>query len=457
MRGPFHLAAAFLVQVGATALRATTLAGTALGATVLSAQTRTASTDTVRINDLHVAVERNDQRAAQAALLRTQGDLRNQSIMAERLPTIGFSGQAQYLSAVTSLSAPNIPGFSIPQPFNDQYDAYMTARQTLFDPSRRGRAAIEAAQTTEGEATLAATLYRTRLQVNDLFFSVLQADAQSRTLSAAIALLESHRSIAAARVRDGVALPSEELAITAEITRRRQTQETLNAERLAAIHMLASLTGTAIDANTVLSVPDVRSAVTSVRDRLMNERTRPEYQQFAATRQTIEARREALTAQTKPRVSAFGRAGYGRPGINQLSRDFDTYWITGVQVEWSPFRWSGIGTSPDRDRQILKLQQDIVATEEAAFTDGLRRTITRDIELLDQLTRSIAIDDEVIALREQILAESQLRFQEGVITSSQLVDHETELTSARLERDSRRIGVLRLEAQILTTAGYPVR
>lgn len=434
-----------------------------VAATVLSApppvhaQSATPTQDTVTLHSLYVAAERNDSRAVQGSLLRQQDDLRQRSIQGERLPTIAFNGQAQYLSAVTSLAAPSIPGLTIPQPFNDQYDTYVLARQSLFDPSRKGRAAVEAAQSAQSEATVTAALYRTRLQVNDLFFSILQANAQLETLAAALAALEAHRTIAAARVRDGVALPSEELAISAEITRRRQARETLRADRLAAMHTLASLTGLQMTENSVLSTVGVSQAAARATDTLLAERARPEYGQFNATRQTIASRIDALAAVTKPRVSAFGRAGYGRPGLNQLSRDFDAYWIAGVQVEWSPLRWGGIGTSPDRDRQILKLQEDIVASEEAAFTDGLRRSLARDIEVLNQLNKSLLADDEIIALRQQILSESRLRFEEGVITSAQLVDHETDLLNARLERDARHVSIMRLEAQILTTAGIPIQ
>ena len=182
-------------------------------------------------------------------------------------------------------------------------------------------------------------------------------------------------------------------------------------------------------------------------------RDRPEYQQFEAARLVLDRTSNALSAQLKPRVSAFGRVGYGRPGLNPLSDKFDRYWLTGLQLQWSPWNWG----LTNRDREINKLQRDIVTAEEKAFTAGLARAIEQDNATIDRIQTALAQDDEIIALRERISTEAGARYSEAVITSADYVDKLTDVLAARLSRASHRVELAQARAHLLTTLGIEVR
>jgi outer membrane protein TolC len=182
-------------------------------------------------------------------------------------------------------------------------------------------------------------------------------------------------------------------------------------------------------------------------------RVRPEYEQFAATRERLAQQSRLVAAQELPRVSAFGRLGYGRPGLNLLSRDFQTYWVTGVQLHWAPFNW---GTS-DRDREQLALEREIVATNEAAFNRGLTRSVQPTLATIARLDSTIALDEGVIALREQVAREAQAQLREGVITAAVYVDRSTELLVARLRRVQHRVALEQARVTLLNTLGVEVR
>jgi outer membrane protein TolC len=161
----------------------------------------------------------------------------------------------------------------------------------------------------------------------------------------------------------------------------------------------------------------------------------------------------ALTAENGPMVSAFGRTGYGRPGLNPLATEFEGYWLAGVQVEWRP--WDR-GTTRRR-REALSIQQQIVATEEDAFTERLRRGVVASLAEIDRLEHTRAADDEIVGLRERILGETRARFSEGVITSAEFVDRETEALTARLARATHSVQLSQARAQLLTLVGLEVR
>jgi outer membrane protein TolC len=182
-------------------------------------------------------------------------------------------------------------------------------------------------------------------------------------------------------------------------------------------------------------------------------RARPEYEQFTKGREVLDRERASIAAQDRPRVSAFGRAGYGRPGLNPLAQEFDTYWIAGVQVEWTPWTWG----STRRTQEALTLQQQILITEEKAFTERIQRDVARDLATIDRLEHALVEDDSIIALRERIVRETQLRFAEGVITSADYVNRETDLLTARLTRATHRVALAQSRARFLTTVGIEIR
>ena len=409
--------------------------------------------DTLRLGALQDSAVMRDPRGRELALLTVQSRLRQKNLIAEQRPTLTVESQAQYQSAVAKIPFSLPGGISPPTPPHDTYDAHVAAGQKLYDPTIGARRAVEDAQLAESEARLKAELYPLRQNVNDAFFAALQAQSQIAELDHTITDLQAQQRVAAARVREGTALPSEEKALRAEILRRRQSVAEAAANRRAALAILTDLTGKSYDSTTLLGATDLAVEVARARDSLPVLRTRPEYEQFSRSRALLEQQERARKAQDLPKVSAFGRAGYGRPGLNPLSTKFDNYWLTGVQFQWAPWTW-GTGR---RDRQILELQRQIVTAEEEQFTNTLRRGVEQDLANIDRLESAIREDDEIVALRESILTETRARFNEGVVTSADYVDRQTDVLSARTSRALHRVELAQARTRFLNTLGIEVR
>jgi outer membrane protein TolC len=408
--------------------------------------------DSLRLGALQSEALRHDPRARQLDLLASQSALRLRNLDAERYPTLTFGALGQYLSDVPSLPFAS-PAGATPLPPHDQYDANIAARQRLYDPTRGPRREVERAQLAESSARVRTSLHALRQNVNDAYFAVLLSEAQRAELETGITDLEAQLRLARDRERLGTALPSEAATIEAELLRRRQSIAEVAANRGAALVVLGDLIGRVIPGEQPLVVPELGADVGQARTQLGELRARPEYEQFARSREVLDRRRASLGAQDRPRVFAFGRTGYGRPGLNPLAREFDEYWTAGVQVEWSPFKW---GTT-DREREEVAAQEQIVATEQEAFTAAIRRGVASDLAAMDRIEASLAADDEIIALRERVLREARLRFAEGVITAAELVDRETDVLGARLARATHRVELARARARFLTLIGLEVR
>jgi outer membrane protein TolC len=189
------------------------------------------------------------------------------------------------------------------------------------------------------------------------------------------------------------------------------------------------------------------------RNGLERLRARPEYAQFDRARDRAARQQDLAAALDRPQVSAFGRAGYGKPGLNFISDRFESYALGGVQLQWKAWTWGSSG----REREALALQQSIVTAEETAFTDGLRRAIQQDLAAIERLQAALVTDDRIIALREAIQRASQSRLREGVITASDYVDRETERLSAEFDRARHRVELAQARARVLTTLGLEVQ
>lgn len=407
--------------------------------------------DTLYLDDLQRAAERTDRRSAQTALVTAQTALRLETIRRERLPAISTTATAQYLSDVANLGSV-LPGVTVPVVRNDQYDAYVSVRQPLFDATRIRRAALEQAQQLESQARLNAVLFQQRAAVSEAFFGVVLRDAQLRSITAAIADLDARLRVATTRVTSGAALPSEQLLLEAERARRIQSRDETALERAANREVLAALVGRELPSGVVLAVrlPGTDAAYSRTTSDTL--RARPEFTQFDRARAVLDARRAATLAQDLPRVSAFGRSGYGRPGLNPLGRSFDTYWSAGVQVDWAPFNWG----RTRRDKEVQELQAATMQSDEAAFRESLKRAGITERARLAILTQSLIADDSIVSLRARILREARLRYDEGEVNAADYVARLTEHLTAQLDRDARRVRLDESRAHYLTTLGLEV-
>jgi outer membrane protein TolC len=417
----------------------------------IAAQQAAASSDTLTLAELHAAALVNDPRAGQAELLARRDSLRHRSLQAEWLPRLSLTARSQYQSDVVTLPF-TPPGGAVPQQPHDSYDMYVGVNQSLYDPTFRPRRNVQRAELLESQARLESTLHAQRTAVNDAYFEALRAQVRHAEVEAAISALDTRLELSRSRVRLGAALPSEAAMLEAELLARRQAADQLAAMRLAAFAVLEHLTGMSVDSATTLSLPSLAEAVAGARTRMSELRERPEYGQFEQGRQTLRARQDVVQAQSRPRLSTFGRAGHGRPGLNPLATEFDSYWLAGIQVEWSPWNW---GTTK-RDRQELQVQQAVIETEEAAFTESLLRGAEVELAEIDRLSRTVESDARIVALREEVLRETRARFEEGVITSAEYVERDTDLLVARLTRASHAVELAHAQARFLTMAGLEV-
>ena len=102
-------------------------------------------------------------------------------------------------------------------------------------------------------------------------------------------------------------------------------------------------------------------------------------------------------------------------------------------------------------------EQQVVASDQAAFEKGLIETTESDQAAIDRLRSALALDERIVRLREQVARSTQIRLQEGVVTASDYLDRSAELLQARFARAGHQVELAQAGARLLTTLGLEVR
>jgi outer membrane protein TolC len=401
---------------------------------------------------LQRAAAANDARVRKLSLLDQQVDLRLRALGAERLPAVSTLAQTQYQSDVPTAPFTLANGQPAFAPSQFTYDVSLRVDQSIVDPTLGARQASARADAAEARAGVQTALFALRREVNDAFFTAALVDEQLGALKATMENLDARLRETSARVREGAALAGEAASIEASLLQARQRADDLRARRAAAIARLSQLTGRPIGAEAALTIPDLADAAASARASLETIRARPEYRQFDRSRERIARQQELSTARERPQLSAFARAGYGRPGLNFISDRAETYALGGLQLQWKTWTWN----SGAAERAALDLQHQIVAADEQAFTDSLRRAVQPDLTAIDRLESALGMDDRIVELREGIDRTARVGLQEGVTTAAEYVDRQTELLSAQFDRARHRVELAQARARLLTALGLEV-
>ncbi len=203
--------------------------------------------------------------------------------------------------------------------------------------------------------------------------------------------------------------------------------------RASALEGLSLLTGTNIDVNTTLQAPATQ---------LVNgiEITRPELRLFDAQKQNLAVNEQLIKAKNLPKLSAFATGGYGRPGLNFLATQFQTYFIGGIQLQ---IPLTHLYTnSQGLEIQQLRVNQQRIERQRESFLLETQVRLASQRQEVGRLQALVASDRKLIEIRGSIRKASESQLDNGIITAS---DYLTELNN----EDTARQNLILHEIQLL--------
>ena len=382
----------------------------------------------VSLDDCYTWARENYPNLKQAEIQQEITLLKKENIQTNYLPQVMLNGQATYQSDVTKVDIA-MPGISIPSVSNDQYKAYAELKQSIWDGG------ITAASAKMEEAVLQSTLsqvevelYKLNEQVSQAFFTALAMDKQKEVLAAQKKVLLEKLKAVQSGVENQMLEKTAALALEAEILNLEQNELQLEAGKRTAIQMLSILTGITIDTSTELKYNTMPVNANG-------QLSRPELELFEAQQTTLKKQSDLLTKSRNPKIFGFGQAGYGRPGLNMLNENFDTYYVVGLGVSWNAFDWK----KTNRQKQVLRLQSEMISKQEETFNQNISLLLAQQNEQIGKLEKLLKTDSKMVTLRTEIAQSSASKLENETITTTDYIQDVQAETIAKLNAELHRI------------------
>jgi outer membrane protein TolC len=352
------------------------------------------------------------------------------------LPQVSFSGQASYQSQTISFPAAlsNIPGASFPTISKDQYKIQGEVDQQLYDGGATHRQnELTKANAELQQQNLAVSLYTLKDRVNNIFFSILLADAQLKQNQINKANIQTQVQKTQAAFNNGVAFQSNVNELQAEVLNTDAATTEFTANRTAYLKLLSLLIGKEVTSSAALQTPDPVAYHGDI--------NRPELKAYDLQNKVYDAQEKQLKSDYLPKLSAFFQGAYGRPTLNIIENQFGPWYVTGVRLNWSLGSLYTLGNQ----KKILNLDRQSVNADKETFLLNTRLDLAQQDEQVRKYNELISQDDKTISLRESVTKSAAAQLANGVITTHEYIQQLNAENAARQNLILHRIQLLQAQ------------
>ncbi|MBU2906743.1 TolC family protein [Arenibacter algicola] len=374
---------------------------------------------TFRLEECFDLVTENYPLAKQSGLLENQVQLDIEALRTGYLPKLDLNAQATYQSDVTSLPI-QLPNVTIEPPNKDQYRATLDVNQMIYNGGLiNASSKVKEAASKVNQQQLEVSLYGLKSQVNSIYLSVLLLQENQALLQAKEEQLKARIEDVRAGVKYGTLLGSSEKTLEAELLRLKQQYIELSYNKSDLLQRLSLLIGRELSSDVHLERPAVFISET--------ESQRPEIELFDLQKEQIDYSSKLISKSNLPKLNAFAQGGYGNPGLNMLDNSFNTFYMAGLKLNMNIFDWNKTKT----EKQSLEINKEIIDTQKETFELNNNLELVKLKSEIDKIDALISTDNEIIALREDILKTAESQLNNGVITASAYIIEFTNLYEAK--------------------------
>lgn len=359
------------------------------------------------------------------------------------LPQFSLAAQATYQSDVTRVPI-DLPGLSIKPLSKDQYKIYGEVNQTILDGGTvRQNAALSANSAQVEDQKLEVELYKVKDRVNQLFFGVLLVDEQLIQTALVKKDLQSSLARIQASIQNGTAFRTNEDILQAEMLKTDQRVIETKSVRKAYIEMLGIFINQSLDENTKLVAPAIQPVNESA------DINRPELNLYNAQRLLYQSQYLLNNTRNQPKLGFFLQAGYGKPALNVLKNEFDTYYLGGFRFNWN---FSGFYNTR-RDKQLLEVNNQLVDTQRDFFLFNTKLALRQNSNEISKLNDLMRVDDQIIGLRLRIKETAKVQFENGVITANDYLRELNAEDQAKQNQTLHRVQLMLAQVNYQNTVG----
>lgn len=326
------------------------------------------------------------------------------------LPQIVLNAQASLQSEVIALPI-HIQGVEFPEKSKDQYKIALDITQSIWDGgTTKSEKLISIANSNIKKQKIEVELFQIKDRVNQLYFGILSINKQLGILDIYNETLKTNREFVEALCKNGVALSSDIDIIAVELINNEQKKIELQSLKAIYQKILSGFINQKLTEQTIYNIPETNVDLSS-------SLIRPEISLFNQERLLLDAQTSSINAKNMPNLSLFAQGGYGRPGLNIMSNDFDFWAIGGIRVSWN----FGNLYTRKREKRIIRINKSIIDTDEETFRFNNNNQQIKYVEEITKNKLLIDKDDEIIKLRNKVRLASENRYKNGVYNINDLV------------------------------------
>ena len=402
-----------------------------------------AQTQKVQLSDCYESMLKNYPLAIQGDIYSKSSELNVENLKAKWLPSSEFKAQATYQSDVFELDIDIPLTIDMPEMSKDQYKATIDINQLIYDWGRiKAAKQVESTNLKVNNQNTQVELNKIKEQINKFYFAILILQRNEEVLTVMLNDLESKKKSVESGVKNGVLLNSDLSSLKAEIIKVKQSIQEIQNHRFTTIEVLSEITGMNFSNETEFEIPDY-----SIENQ--SELTRPENILFDYQKEKLDAASGMISKQNKPTVFAFTQLGYGKPGLNMLSEQFDSYYYIGIGVSWKFWDWS----TTKREKQILSLNKDLISSQEDSFNKQIQVALKNENSKIKIYEEAIESDKEIIKLREEVSESARFKLDNGVITSTEYITELSKETQAKIAFETHKIQLIQSKVNYLYIKG----
>ena len=363
-------------------------------------------------------------------------DLQKQNLKTNFYPVVKLEGQATYQSTSLELDLP-MPGVEFPTVPLDQYKAYLQINQLIYDGGMtKSYSSLLDLNVQENSSNSAIQQLEIENNVAKIFFLSLLLEKQTRIVENQLDVLNNQLKIIESGIKNHILTPINRDILLSEILKNEQNLDEIISIKQANLKILEQFTGQVFSDNTILIFPEINI-------NLIDTTQSPNIDLLEIQTQKIFVLDKQISASRKPKVFAFGQGGYGRPGLNMLSDEFNPYFIVGVKFSWQIYDWN----NAKRNRQINEIRVQSIDINKKNIQLNISSQKENILAQIESKNISITKDKQIIELQNKILKTYNSQLKNGIISSSEYIIQVNKVAQAELMLELHKIQLTQLKFQ----------
>jgi outer membrane protein TolC len=150
-----------------------------------------------------------------------------------------------------------------------------------------------------------------------------------------------------------------------------------------------------------------------------------------------------------PKVGVFVQGGYGRPALDFLSNKFDTYYITGIRLNWNLTSFYTI----KREKDLLEISRKNIDVQKETFLFNTGVSLTQQTNEIEKYRQLVNTDNSIIQLRQKVKTAATAQLENGVITAIDYLSYVNAEDQARRAMALHSIQLLMAQYNYQNTTG----